>query len=108
MEPTDKILGTARERFSAAFGDGATAINWQAVLAALMQILSTCAVVATPANLKAQAKRPTIGLKIFRRLHEDGMSVGDAMRTAAAALKSVENATDEEINTFVLAARETE
>lgn len=73
-----------------------------------MQILSTCAVAATPANVKAQALRPTVNMKIFRRLHEDGMSVADAMKTVAAVQKTVAGATDEEINTFVLSAQETE
>lgn len=102
----DKILSTFKTKFEKNYGAGLV-IPWAQILAALMSLLGGC-VQPTPANIKAQAARPLMGIKLWRRLRAAGVPAEKCDEVIASTLATLKSSTDAEINDFVAASAETE
>ena len=104
-DESDKAVTTFQEKFTASYGggvQGAKAIPWDVILAALMSLLDGC----LPANVKTQSRRPLVQARMRIRLLAHGIPLRDLGRTVNAAVAAVEASDDNEIAGYVMAAQE--
>jgi hypothetical protein len=106
METNDQALATFQGKFQTHFGGPLPPGIWQAILAALMQMLVGCLPVA--ANIKTQIKRPLIQARLYMRLMSAGVPLRYCGQAATATMNTINGSTDEEIVKYVTAAQENE
>lgn len=107
MEPSDESVNSAQTKLAAAYGPGASALPWQAIIAAILSMLNGCIPTPTPAVVKAQLSRPIVALRLFRRLRENGVPVQSIPQVIQAAKTAGASAADDELTAFISAAQET-
>lgn len=105
MDEHDQAAAGFKAKFMANYGTGP--FPWQAILAALMAMLGGCPL-PTAANLKKQIHRPLMQARLFLRLLATGVPARTASQAIAATAATVTAATDEEIDSWVSAASESE
>lgn len=107
MEPIDQIVGTAQVHLSHSFGRGATALNWQAIIAAIMGLLSGCSNPSAQ-NVRENFKRPLVQIKLMRRLLQHGVPLFQVPRVMLAVSSTLEQSSDDDLLMFVDAAFESQ
>lgn len=102
----DAAVRSFQTKFSANYGAGT--FPWAEILAALMSLLGGCTIPLTPANIKAQSQRITVQARLFLKLWNMGVPVKVSSKVVAATVKTLKDGSDDEINSWVMAAQENE
>lgn len=106
VQTNDKAVGNFKAKFTANYGAGT--FDWKAILAMLMSLLGGCGIPLTPANIRAQVQRDTVQSRMLLRLFFMGVPASVRRRAVPAAVKTIHDGTDDELNSWVTAAQENE